>query len=209
VLSARPTLPPSADRPIFWIVAGPNGSGKTSAYQDAEIEAFSRSVWIINPDILTARIQKVEGRELQDANLEAVRRIEAWLDASIRAHQTVGVETVLSTDKYRRLVDAAKELGFEVRLTYVILDSPERSIERVRLRVAKGGHSVPRRKIVERYARSLDQLPWFLEQADQASVFDNSGAQPKLIAQKKDGVITSDPHALPQIVAAVNRIATE
>jgi predicted ABC-type ATPase len=201
--------PPSVDHPIFWIVAGPNGSGKSTAYEDADIEAFARSVWIINPDVLTARIRRVEGRHLQDANLEAVRRIEAWLEASIRAHQTVGVETVLSTDKYRRLVLAAKELGFEVRLTYVILDSPERSIERVRWRIAKGGHAVPEHKIVERYARSLDQLPWFLEQADQASVFDNSGAEPRLIVQKKDGVITSDPDALPQIVTAVKRIATE
>jgi predicted ABC-type ATPase len=203
-------LPPrSADRPIFWIVAGPNGSGKSTAYENTEIEAFARSVWIINPDVLTARIQAVEGRQLQEANLEAVRRIEIWLEASIRAHQTVGVETVLSTDKYRRLVVAAKKLGFEVRLTYVILDSPAHSIERVRLRVKKGGHAVPENKIVERYARSLDQLPWFLEQVDQALVFDNSGAEPKLIAQKKDGVITSDPDALPEIVAAVKRIATE
>jgi predicted ABC-type ATPase len=203
-------LPPqSVDRPVFWIVAGPNGSGKSTAYENTEIEAFARSVWIINPDVLTKRIQTVEGRQLQDANLEAVRRIETWLEASIRAHQTVGVETVLSTDKYRRLVVEAKRLHFEVRLTYVILDSPERSIERVRLRVAKGGHAVPEHKIVERYARSLDQLPWFLEQVDQASVFDNSGAEPRPIAQKKNGVITSDPDALPQIVAAVKRIATE
>jgi predicted ABC-type ATPase len=115
---------------------------------------------------------------------------------------------VLSTDKYRRLVLAAKELSFEVRLTYVILDGPERSIERVRWRIAKGGHSVPENKIIERYARSLDQLPWFLEQADQALIFDNSGAEPRPIAQKKDGVITSDPDALPQIVAAIKRIAT-
>jgi predicted ABC-type ATPase len=34
------------------IVAGPNGSGKSSVYQDADIEAFGRSVWIINPDLL-------------------------------------------------------------------------------------------------------------------------------------------------------------
>jgi hypothetical protein len=109
--SAQPTLPRrSVDRPIFRIVAGPNGSGKSTAYEDADIESFARSVWIINRDVLTARIRTVEGRQLQDANLEAVRRIEAWLEASIRAHQTVGVETVLSTDKYRRLVVAAKEL---------------------------------------------------------------------------------------------------
>jgi predicted ABC-type ATPase len=116
---------------------------------------------------------------------------------------------VLSTDKYRRLVVAAKRLGFEVRLTYVVLDSPERSIERVKLRVAKGGHAVSERKIVDRYSRSLAQLPWFLEQANQASIFDNSGAEPTLIAQKKDGVITLDPGALPQMVVAVKRTATE
>jgi predicted ABC-type ATPase len=203
LLRARP------ERPILWIVAGPNGSGKSSIYQDTDIESFARSVWIINPDLLTARLQKVEGLELVRANLEAVQRIEAWLDASIRAHQTVGVETVLSTDKYRRLVQAAKAVEFEFRLTYVILDSPERSIERVRLRVKKGGHAVPENKIVERYARSLDQLPWFLEQADQASLFDNSGASPTLIGRKKNGVVTLDPAALPVLVAAAKRVATE
>jgi len=75
----------SGERPIFWIVAGPNGSGKSSVYQDADIEAFARSVWIINPDLLTLRIQKVEGLALRAANLQAVQRIEMWLEASIRA----------------------------------------------------------------------------------------------------------------------------
>jgi predicted ABC-type ATPase len=95
-------LPPNAEPPVFLIIAGPNGSGKSSAYQDTDIEAFGRSIWIINPDLLAARIREVEGLDLTAANLESVRRIEAWLEASILAHQTVGVETVLSTPKYRR-----------------------------------------------------------------------------------------------------------
>jgi len=103
------------DRPKFWIVAGPNGSGKSTIYTGATIKDFNRSVWIINPDLLTARIQAVESISLQKANLEAVRRIYTWLEASIAAHQTVGVETVLSTDKYRNLVLAAKARRFEVR----------------------------------------------------------------------------------------------
>lgn len=189
-------------------MAGPNGSGKSSAYQDADIEAFARSVWIINPDLLTARIREVEGLSLGEANLQAVKRIEAWLQASIRAHQTVGVETVLSTSKYRRLVQEAKTLGFEIRLTYVILDSPERNVERVKLRVKKGGHDVPSEKVIVRYARSLEQLPWFLEQADLASIFDNSGATPRLIGRKQDKTITLDPAALPQVIAAVDKTAT-
>lgn len=64
-----------------------------------------------------------QGLEFSAANLESVRRIENWLDASIRAHQTVGVETVLSKPKYRRLVEQAKHFGFQVRLIHVLLDS--------------------------------------------------------------------------------------
>jgi predicted ABC-type ATPase len=140
------------------------------------------------------------------ANLAAVQRIEAWLDASIRAHQTVGVETVLSTAKYRRLVLEAKARQYEVRLIYILLDSPERNVERVRLRVAKGGHAVPEDKIRERYARSLAQLPWFLDQAAQAWIFDNSGAKLRRMGQKLNGLVTLDPTALPAIFAAVSTI---
>jgi predicted ABC-type ATPase len=93
---------PKSERPVFWIVAGPNGSGKSSLYSTSDVEAFDQSIWIINPDLLTERIRQVEKLPPQEANLQAVIRVEAWLEASINAHQTVGVETVLSTDKYRR-----------------------------------------------------------------------------------------------------------
>ena len=200
-------LPERPERPIFWIIGGPNGSGKSSLYSDVDIEDFGRSVWIINPDLLSARIRDVEVLPLETADLEAVRRIKAWIEASIRAYQTIGVETVLSTDKYRRLVHEAKRRAFEFRLIYILLNSPDRNVERVRIRVAKGGHDVPEARIRERYGRSLAQLPWFLEQADQAWIFDNSGPHPHRIAQKQSGTITVDPDALPEIVAAINRLA--
>lgn len=183
------------ERPTLWIVAGPNGSGKSSLYGNTDIEAFDRSIWIINPDLLTGRIQEIEKLSLHEANVQAITRIEAWLEVSIQAHQTVGVETVLSTDKYRRLVIAAKERQFEFRLIFVMLETPELNVERVRLRVSKGGHDVPEAKIRARWKRSLEQLPWFLEQADQAALFDNSGAVPRLIGQKLSGSIVVDPSA--------------
>jgi predicted ABC-type ATPase len=192
--------------PFFLIIAGPNGSGKSSAYEDTDTEAFGRSVWIINPDALTLRIRTVEGLEQAVANLEAVRRIETWLEASIRAHQTVGVETVLSTPKYRRLVELAKRLGFQVRLVYVLLDNVERNVERVRLRVKKGGHDVAEEKIRARHARSLAELPWFLNAADEAWLFDNSGAMPRQIGVKRDGAVTLMASALPDIAEAVGRM---
>ena len=177
------------------MIAGPNGLGKSSLYSNTEIEAFDQSIWIINPDLLTERIRDVEKLSQDEANLEAVIRIEAWLEASIRAHQTVGVETVLSTDKYRRLVLAAKSMQFEFRLIYVVLASPDLNVERVRLRVKKGGHDVPEAKIRERWFKSVRQLPWFLQQSDRAWIFDNSGAAPRQIGLKQDGNVIIDPSA--------------
>jgi predicted ABC-type ATPase len=201
-------LPPKIEQPVFLIVAGPNGSGKSSVYANADLEWEGRSVWIVNPDLLAARISEVEA-PLENANLIAVQRIEAWLEASINVHKTIGVETVLSTAKYRRLVEAAKSLGFAVWFLYVVLDSPERSIERIKFRVAKGGHPVPDDKVRERYKRSLEQFPWFLEQADKAWIWDNSGAEPKTIGEKHDGLIELDENALEVVATAVQSIATE
>jgi predicted ABC-type ATPase len=96
----------------LWLIAGPNGSGKSSLYGseqnaiygDTNIADSAHSFWIINPDLLTLRIQAVEKKSLEESNLEALRRIEAWLLTSVDAHQSVGVETVLSTGKDWALV---------------------------------------------------------------------------------------------------------
>jgi predicted ABC-type ATPase len=177
-------------KPRLWIVAGPNGSGKSTAYGKGDVAGLDGSVWIINPDLLTVRLHEAEALDATSANLAAVKRIEAWLDASIEVHQTIGVETVLSTDKYRRLVTKAKNRAFEICFVYVFLESAELQIERIRARVAKGGHHVPDDKVRSRRNRSLKQMPWFFWSADMAWVFDNSGSEPKLVAYHVDGNAT-------------------
>ena len=199
--------------PALWIIAGPNGSGKSTLYgsqRDAIygntiIADTTRPFWIINPDLLAARIRSAEKLSRNDANIEAVKRIEAWLEASINAHQSIGVETVLSTDKYRRLVHLAKGRGFEIRLVYVVLRESRLNVERVRLRVKKGGHGVPVGKIRERWGRSLAQFPWFLEQADWALIFDNS-EELRIVGRKEGRGIVLDPDAPPAIRNAIAKI---
>jgi predicted ABC-type ATPase len=192
------------DRPKFWVVAGPNGSGKSTIYSGSNIRDFGRSIWIINPDLLTARIQAVEKLSLRKVLKPSVA--STWLEASVAVHQTVRVETVLSTGKYRELVLAAKKRNFEVRLIYVILKSASLNVERVRIRVAEGGHDVPKHKIIERRERSLQQLPWFLEHADGAWLYDKSSSKPRLIATKIDGQIALASTALPEVRDAVKKV---
>ena len=191
------------ERPKLLIVAGPNGAGKTTVFQSTIVQDIGRTVWIINPDLLAARSRSVESLGVRAANLEAVRRIEKWLTTSIKAHQTIGVETVLSTSKYRKLVRAAKKMQFEILLVYVLLRSPELHVARVRLRVKKGGHAVPKNKILSRRKRSLQQLPWFLQNADLAWLYDNSGATPHLVGIKRNRIVVLGSNALPELKEAV------
>ena len=174
-------------RPRFWIVAGPNGSGKSTAYGRGDVAGLDGAVWIINPDLLTVRLHDAEHLNLMAANLAAVQRIENWLDASIEVHQTIGVETVLSSPKYRRLVQKAKAHGFEVCFVYVFLRNAELQLERIKARVAKGGHDVPPEKVRDRRVRSFEQAGWFFWESDQAWVFDNSAAEPELVGRKDQG----------------------
>lgn len=179
-----------ADRPLLVIIGGPNGSGKSQSYNDTRSEFEGRGFWIVNPDLLTAELIRSEGIDQADANLAAVQRLEAWLYASLDVRRSVGVETVLSTDKYRKLVTQAQLRGYEVWLIYVFLDSPDLNVARVATRVAKGGHAVPEARIRARYERSLAQLPWFLEHVDRAWLFDNSGAAPRLAGRKDERGVT-------------------
>ena len=151
---------------------------------------------------MTARIQINEKLNLHAANVAAADRMFQWLETSISAYQTIGVETVLSTEKYRPLVISARQKGFEIRLIYVILKSVELNVARVALRVRSGGHDVPKEKIIERRSKSLAQLPWFLAHSDLAWVYDNSGALPVEIARKHKAVVSCASDALPEVKAA-------
>lgn len=176
--------PRKPERPTLWIIAGPNGCGKSSLYNRTDIEGWGGSVWIINPDLLTQSIVEQENVALNDANLAAVKRIEQWLDASISVYQTIGVETVLSTEKYRSLVVHARRSSFQIRMIYVVLSSPELQAARIRTRVSEGGHDVPVEKIASRRLRSFEQLAWFYRNVDECFIYDNSTGEPELIAEK-------------------------
>jgi predicted ABC-type ATPase len=185
IANASLKTPRKPEQPILWIIAGPNGSGKSSLYNRTDIEGWGGSVWIINPDLLTSRLVEAEALSLAGANKVALDRIYAWLEASIDVHQTIGVETVLSSPKYRNLLATAKGRGFHIRMIYVVLRSADLQLERIRIRVSEGGHDVPAKKVVARRTRSFEQLAWFFGRVDECFIYDNSTGEPELIGGKK------------------------
>jgi predicted ABC-type ATPase len=188
--------------PELWIIAGPNGAGKTTCAQTKPIVDLLPDVAFFNPDDRTLLKLKSAGfLGFVDAPvdiqtklfLESANEVFEDLKAALTDKRKVGVETVLSTDKYRALVDLAMQNNGTFCLIYVALASPGIAKQRVAARVARGGHGIPDEKIEQRWTRSLRNLSWFFQRANNFWVVDNSDSNPDtgpiLIASGSNGTV--------------------
>jgi predicted ABC-type ATPase len=96
-------------------------------------------------------------------------------------------ETVMSHSSKVDLMRKSMELGNKNYLYFVSTESPEINIDRVRARVAKGGHPVPEDKIVERYYKSMSLLKEVIPYTHKTYIFDNSGKESKFMLTIQDG----------------------
>ncbi len=99
-------------------------------------------------------------------------------------------ETTLTTKSYLRFIREARKKGYFISLVFFWLSSPDLAIERVKSRVSEGGHHIPEEVVVRRYYRGLKNLfTIFLDEVDYALIFDNSGPNSELIAEKDQDLI--------------------
>ena len=81
--------------------------------------------------------------------------------------------------------------NYEIIIYYLKLPSVDLAIERVRLRVAQGGHNVPEHVIRRRYDRSWENFQQIYKHlADSWTMFDNSGKLPVII--EESGMINEE-----------------
>ena len=97
-------------------------------------------------------------------------------------------ETVMSARDKVDLLREAQSCGFRTYLYYVATEDPAINVERVKNRVAEGGHDVPEVKIVARYHRSLELLREAIQHTNRAFFFDTSEEESWYVAEITDGV---------------------
>jgi predicted ABC-type ATPase len=177
--------------PVLTVFAGPNGSGKSSLIRQVEFDGRQN---LLEPDAIARRIRPESPRQAGiSAGREVLRRAAEYL----RTEQSFAIETTLSGSWTNSAIGAALERSFFTRLFYICLDNPERSIQRVRERVAQGGHDVPDLDVRRRYARSLANAGPVLRLVHQGLVFDNSGAEPRPVFEMRGGRVVSLTDEIP------------
>lgn len=91
----------------------------------------------------------------------------------------------------------AKRKGYKIYLYFIATVDPIINIERVKLRVEQGGHSVPEDKIVSRYHRAMQNLYEAIMLSDRAFIFDNSSEAHIWIAESDKKTITIKNDIIP------------
>ena len=113
----------------------------------------------------------------------------------LESGRTFSCETVFSHESKLKLMCDANDVGYRCYLYFTSLGNPGASIERVQQRVAVGGHDVPKKKIIDRYERTMNNLLPAMRLAYRSYVFDNSGCEMNLVMEvmpKKEIVFRSN-----------------
>ena len=131
------------------IVAGPNGSGKTTFALEC-IE--HRSIPYLSADAIA---EEMSPGNAASARFQAGRRFLSTMNEKLLGSESLLIETTLSGIGFRRALAEASRHGFVTSIVYLYVSSPDTCIARVRERVRKGGHDVPDDDVRRRFWRSL------------------------------------------------------
>ena len=180
------------------IVAGPPGSGKSTAFP---VSGFG--VDQFNADDFAANLNAGSYLRIPlSCRKSANRAFEAFVERQIDARSSFAIETTLRSQITFQQVRAAQSAGFHVEMRYLCLASFPMHIDRVRLRAKLNGHSAPISKLKRIYDASLAHLPQAIRSIPYP-VYDNSrwAEPPQVLLQVSNGEILFQGHNLPDWLA--------
>lgn len=176
-------------RPSLCIVAGPNGSGKTTTTQQLLKYEWTENSIYINPDNIAK--EQFGDWNSPSAVLQAAQTAQRLRYECLENKKDFVFETVFSSEEKLEFVKIAKAKGFFIRIFFVCTDNPEINIRRITQRYLAGGHEVPISKVISRYYKSLINMNKAISLADRVYIYDNSVdyQMPQLLFRLVDGIL--------------------
>lgn len=176
-------------KPTLCIIAGPNGSGKTTTTEQLLANEWGADSLYINPDNIAQ--EEFGDWNNQEAVMKAAKRATELRYQCLEEYRDFVFETVFSSPEKLEFLKKAHDAGFFIRLFFVCTERPEINVARIATRYMNGGHEVPISKVVSRYFKSLENARLAIPFVDRAYIYDNSvdNQLPQLLYRTVEGQI--------------------
>ena len=176
--------------PRLYIVSGCNGSGKTTASYTVLPEMLGCRDFV-NSDEFAKGLAPFSPSSV---SIQASRYMLLKIKYLLNKRLDFGIETTLATRSLVKMVRTAQAQGYSVTVMYFWVHSPELAIERIRARVAAGGHDIPEETVRRRYSTGLQYFfQDYMPIVDRWILADNSAIPFRIVAQGwKDNMVVKD-----------------
>jgi predicted ABC-type ATPase len=172
--------------PSVYIIAGPNGAGKTTFAKEF-LPNYANCKNFVNADMIA---QGISPFAPDAAAFRAGRLMLQQIREYAKRNESFGFETTLSGRGYEEELREFASQGYVIHIFYLWIPNIETSLERIRLRVAEGGHDIPEDAARRRFSRSLTNfMTAYRRLTDFWILFDNSLKPPAVIALKEQDAI--------------------
>ncbi len=161
------------------IIAGPNGSGKTTfAEQFLTHEAGCPD--FINADLIARGLSPFTPESVA---IQAGKIMLGLMASKALRGESFAFETTLSGRNYVRHIRRWKRARYHVKLIFLSLPSADMAVSRVKARVAQRGHNVPEDVVRRRFDAGLRNFENVCRPlVDSWALYDSSGWVPVLLA---------------------------
>ena len=158
--------------PRLTIFAGINGAGKTTLYNFlADGKLMDEMGKRVCPDEI---LQDFKGDWRDDADLYKSSRIALKnIKENIEKKSSFNWETTLISATILRYIKQAKEQGFLITVNFIGVGALQQSLERIKMRIKKGGHGVDKHLVEKRFQRQFDNFRQVFDVADGIVFYDN------------------------------------
>jgi predicted ABC-type ATPase len=192
--------------PTLLVIAGPNGSGKTTITTRLRLDRWSDGVEYLNPDDIAR--DRFGDWNSPSAVLEAAQWTTNRREELLAQRRSLAFETVFSAPDKVDFLRRASAAGYFVRVFFVGTSHPSINAGRIVRRVMAGGHSVPLDRVISRFAKSMTNLRSSVASANRVYVFDNSvdGADPRLCLRTSDGQLRKE---YPPVAAWIHNLLSD
>ena len=166
--------------PNLYIISGCNGAGKTTASYTILPEMLDCKEFV-NADEIARGISPFKP---ESVSIQAGKIMIERMDNLMSNGTDFAIETTLATRIYAKIIKYAQERGYRVTLLFFWLSMPNLAVERVKMRVASGGHNIEEKTIRRRYDIGIKNLfSLYIPLCEYWMIINNSTIPHELIAE--------------------------